>query len=127
MSDGNWHTAVVERKKRLGSITVDGEKPVRVTADPGATILNTNGKLWIGMIFLFFLRIIYVQFTISIIDLIQAAAQYSLPACLPRTTKLLLVAWNTPKWIATIWIGIGTGITLSFTIAKTLEICVTCK
>ena len=54
MSDGNWHTAVVERKKRLGSITVDGEKPVLVTADPGATILNTNGKLWIGMIFFLF-------------------------------------------------------------------------
>ena len=48
VSDGNWHTAVVERKKRLGSIAVDGEKPVRVMADPGATILNSNGKLWIG-------------------------------------------------------------------------------
>lgn len=48
MSDGHWHTVVVERKKRLGSISVDGEKPIRVTADPGATILNSNGKLWIG-------------------------------------------------------------------------------
>ncbi len=48
MSDGNWHNAVVERKKRLGSIQVDGEKPVRATADQGATILNSNGKLWIG-------------------------------------------------------------------------------
>uniref|UniRef100_A0A0P5B1H8 Agrin n=1 Tax=Daphnia magna TaxID=35525 RepID=A0A0P5B1H8_9CRUS len=48
VSDGHWHTAVVERKKRLGSIIVDGEKAVRVTADPGATILNSNGKLWIG-------------------------------------------------------------------------------
>lgn len=50
VSDGHWHTAVVERKKRLGSISVDGEKSVRVTADPGATILNSNGKLWIGTI-----------------------------------------------------------------------------
>ncbi|XP_046437323.1 agrin-like isoform X5 [Daphnia pulex] len=48
VSDGHWHTVVVERKKRLGSIAVDGEKPIRVTADPGATILNSNGKLWIG-------------------------------------------------------------------------------
>lgn len=49
VSDGNWHSVVIERKKRLGSIQVDGEKPVRITADPGATILNSNGKLWIGM------------------------------------------------------------------------------
>uniref|UniRef100_A0A0P6FGP9 Agrin n=1 Tax=Daphnia magna TaxID=35525 RepID=A0A0P6FGP9_9CRUS len=48
VSDGHWHTAVVERKKRLGSIIVDGEKAVRVTADPGATILwnfaNTGSR-----------------------------------------------------------------------------------
>jgi hypothetical protein len=50
VSDGHWHTVVVERKKRLGSIAVDGEKPIRVTADPGATILNSNGKLWIGTV-----------------------------------------------------------------------------
>lgn len=48
VSDGEWHTVSVERKKRLGSIHVDNEKPIRVTADPGATILNSNGKLWIG-------------------------------------------------------------------------------
>ena len=48
VTDGLWHSVVVERKKRLGSIHVDGEIPVRTTADPGATILNTNGKLWIG-------------------------------------------------------------------------------
>lgn len=48
VSDANWHTVVVERKKRLGSIAVDGEKSIKVTADPGATILNSNGKLWIG-------------------------------------------------------------------------------
>ena len=48
VSDGEWHTVSVERKKRLGLIHVDDEKPVRVTADPGATILNSNGKLWIG-------------------------------------------------------------------------------
>lgn len=48
MSDGKWHSVIVERKKRLGSISVDGERPVRATADPGATILNSNGKLWIG-------------------------------------------------------------------------------
>lgn len=49
VSDGEWHTVSVERKKRLGSIHVDNEKPIRVTADPGATILNSNGKLWIGI------------------------------------------------------------------------------
>lgn len=65
VSDGNWHNAVVERKKRLGSIQVDGEKPVRATADQGATILNSNGKLWIGNFRLELMTLCYSTFFLS--------------------------------------------------------------
>ena len=102
VSDGHWHTAVVERKKRLGSIVVDGEKPIRVTAGPGATILNSNGKLWIGTVSFKFKNLLRspVRLFINSINWMQAAAQYSLLACLPRTMKLLLDAWIMPKLIA---------------------------
>ncbi|GAB6019276.1 hypothetical protein CHUAL_000876 [Chamberlinius hualienensis] len=48
VNDGKWHTAKIERKKRLGVLQVDNESPVTMTAEPGATILNTDGFLWIG-------------------------------------------------------------------------------
>lgn len=48
VDDGQWHTLVVHRKKRLGVLRVDNEQPVKGIADRGATTLNTNGKLWIG-------------------------------------------------------------------------------
>lgn len=55
-----------------------------------------------------------------LVDL-QAVAQYSLQACLLPTTKLLLVVWNTLKWIGITWIGTDTEITQSCTIVKTLS------
>ncbi|KAK7792852.1 hypothetical protein R5R35_009634 [Gryllus longicercus] len=48
VSDGSWHTALIHRRKRHGYIQVDGESPVRCIAQPGATVLNTNGRLWLG-------------------------------------------------------------------------------
>lgn len=48
VDDGQWHTLVVHRRKRLGVLRVDKERPVKGVADEGSTTLNTNGKLWIG-------------------------------------------------------------------------------
>jgi len=48
VDDGKWHVLIVDRKKRLGTLHVDNETPVTGTSNPGATILNTNGLLWIG-------------------------------------------------------------------------------
>ncbi|KAG8224568.1 hypothetical protein J437_LFUL003087 [Ladona fulva] len=50
VNDGAWHTIVAHRRKRVGTISVDGETPAeRGVADPGASLLNTSGRLWIGM------------------------------------------------------------------------------
>ncbi|KAK3873150.1 hypothetical protein Pcinc_021789, partial [Petrolisthes cinctipes] len=48
VDDGQWHRLVVHRRKRLGVLRVDQERPVKGVADRGSTTLNTNGKLWIG-------------------------------------------------------------------------------
>ncbi|XP_046396911.1 agrin-like [Ischnura elegans] len=49
VTDGAWHSLVAHRRKRIGMLTVDGETPSeRGVADPGASLLNTNGRLWIG-------------------------------------------------------------------------------
>ncbi|XP_064092109.1 agrin-like isoform X6 [Macrobrachium nipponense] len=48
VDDGQWHTLVAHRRKRLGVLRVDNERPVKGVAEEGATTLNTNGKLWIG-------------------------------------------------------------------------------
>ncbi|XP_067005728.2 agrin-like [Anabrus simplex] len=48
VSDGAWHTVIAHRRKRHGYLQVDGESPVRSIAEPGAALLNTNGRLWIG-------------------------------------------------------------------------------
>jgi coxsackievirus/adenovirus receptor len=48
VSDGTWHTLVAHRRKRHAWLQVDDESPARGVADPGATLLNTNARLWIG-------------------------------------------------------------------------------
>ncbi|XP_037796396.1 agrin-like [Penaeus monodon] len=48
VDDGQWHTLVAHRRKRLGVLRVDNERPVKGVSEKGATTLNTNGKLWIG-------------------------------------------------------------------------------
>jgi hypothetical protein len=85
VSDGQWHAVVVERKKRLGIIQVDGETAVRVTADPGATILNSNGKLWIGKPLYFQIDTLYEGDALFILFSIEMAVggSTSLPSGLP--------------------------------------------
>ncbi|XP_060515918.1 agrin-like isoform X3 [Cylas formicarius] len=48
VDDGHWHTIRVKRKKRIGIISVDGERVVRGRSSPGAKSLRTTSKLWIG-------------------------------------------------------------------------------
>ncbi|CAL4063227.1 unnamed protein product [Meganyctiphanes norvegica] len=48
VDDGQWHTVIVHRRRRLGVLRVDRERPVKIVAANGGTTLNTNGKLLIG-------------------------------------------------------------------------------
>ncbi|KAF4521048.1 hypothetical protein B566_EDAN008120 [Ephemera danica] len=48
ISDGAWHSIVVQRRKRQAQLSVDGSSPVKGVAEQGAALLNTNGRLWIG-------------------------------------------------------------------------------
>ncbi|KAK6622158.1 hypothetical protein RUM44_001965 [Polyplax serrata] len=48
VSDNQWHTIVVHRRKRRGYIKVDDETPVKKVALSPMTVLTTNGKLFIG-------------------------------------------------------------------------------
>ncbi|KAL1493054.1 hypothetical protein ABEB36_011193 [Hypothenemus hampei] len=48
IDDGHWHTIHVRRKKRIGMISVDGERVVRGRSSPGSKSLRTTAKLWIG-------------------------------------------------------------------------------
>ena len=48
VDDGRWHKLRVLRKRRVGVLQVDKERPERGRAERGATVLNTDGKLWIG-------------------------------------------------------------------------------
>lgn len=48
MSDNKWHTIIVHRRKKRGFIQVDEEEPVKGMAETPATMLNTNGRLFIG-------------------------------------------------------------------------------
>ena len=48
IDDGRWHKLRILRKRRVGIIQVDKDKPERGTAQKGASVLNTDGKVWIG-------------------------------------------------------------------------------
>lgn len=48
VDDGQWHSLIAVRKKRLGTIQIDNDTLFSGTSDPGATVLNTDGNLWIG-------------------------------------------------------------------------------
>ncbi|CAB3365946.1 Hypothetical predicted protein [Cloeon dipterum] len=48
VSDGVWHNITVQRRRRHAEIIVDKSDPVRGVAEQGASLLNTNGRLWIG-------------------------------------------------------------------------------
>ena len=49
MDDGKWHRLRILRKRRIGILQVDKTKPSRGKSEAGASILNTDGKVWIGM------------------------------------------------------------------------------
>ena len=48
MDDGKWHRLRILRKRRIGILQVDKTKPSRGKSEAGASILNTDGKVWIG-------------------------------------------------------------------------------
>merc|ERR1712218_40459 len=48
VNDGSWHKIRVTRKRRRAVLQVDKKKPVTVTARGGSSVLNTDGKIWIG-------------------------------------------------------------------------------
>lgn len=49
LNDGEWHTLMVQRRKRIAQIQVDNEVPVKVQVNSGGAMLSTNAKLWIGL------------------------------------------------------------------------------
>ena len=49
VDDGQWHRVKVLRKRRIGVLQVDKTRPSRGKSEAGASILNTDGKIWIGM------------------------------------------------------------------------------
>ncbi|KAL3289355.1 hypothetical protein HHI36_022791 [Cryptolaemus montrouzieri] len=48
VNDGEWHTIQVQRRKRIGFISVDNYPTIKGTSPHGAAVLHTNAKLWIG-------------------------------------------------------------------------------
>jgi hypothetical protein len=49
VTDGQWHTLLFTREKRIAHLSVDQETPsVTATSSPAATTLDTDGSLWIG-------------------------------------------------------------------------------
>nr|XP_042902800.1 agrin [Parasteatoda tepidariorum] len=48
IDDLEWHTALIERNMRRGTMTIDDNAPISNTSEPGATELNTDGAYWIG-------------------------------------------------------------------------------
>lgn len=48
VDNGKWHKIRVIRKRRIGVLQIDDDKPVRGRAEKGASVLNTDGKVWIG-------------------------------------------------------------------------------
>merc|ERR1739845_320682 len=48
VDDGKWHRLRILRKRRIGILQVDKTKPSRGKSEAGASILNTDGKVWIG-------------------------------------------------------------------------------
>ncbi|XP_039074653.1 laminin subunit alpha-1 isoform X2 [Hyaena hyaena] len=48
ISDGRWHTVKTEHFKRKGFVTVDGQESATVTAVGDGTMLDVEGKLYLG-------------------------------------------------------------------------------
>ena len=48
IDDGRWHRIRILRKRRIGILQVDKNKPVKLRSPKGASVLNTDGIIWIG-------------------------------------------------------------------------------
>ena len=48
IDDGRWHRLKIMRKRRIGVLQVDKNRPVRGKSAKGSQVLNTDGYLWIG-------------------------------------------------------------------------------
>ncbi len=54
VDDGRWHKLRVMRKRQVGILQVDEERPSRGRSlaggggGGGASVLNTDGKVWVG-------------------------------------------------------------------------------
>ena len=48
IDDGNWHKIKVLRKRRIGILQIDKDKPVKTRSPKGGSVLNTDGIIWIG-------------------------------------------------------------------------------
>ena len=49
IDDGKWHRLRILRKRRIGILQVDKSKPSRGRSEEGASMLNTDGKIWFGV------------------------------------------------------------------------------
>jgi hypothetical protein len=48
IDDGRWHRLKIMRKRRVGVLQVDKNRPVKGKSAKGSQVLNTDGYLWIG-------------------------------------------------------------------------------
>ena len=48
LDDGRWHRIKVMRKRRVGVLQVDKNRPIKGKSAKGSQVLNTDGYLWIG-------------------------------------------------------------------------------
>jgi hypothetical protein len=48
IDDGRWHRIQVSRKRRMGILQVDKNKPVKGKCLKGTGILHSDGYIWIG-------------------------------------------------------------------------------
>ncbi|RZF33915.1 hypothetical protein LSTR_LSTR012257 [Laodelphax striatellus] len=48
VNDGEWHRITVHRRKRQAQLQVDNHLPIRTQSEPGAILLRTNSRLFIG-------------------------------------------------------------------------------
>lgn len=53
IDDGEWHTILARRRKRVGFISVDDHPPTRGILRNSGMALRTSAKLWIGKIVIF--------------------------------------------------------------------------
>ena len=49
VDDGNWHKIRILRKRRIGILQIDRNKPIKAKSPKGGSVLNSDGTIWIGM------------------------------------------------------------------------------